>query len=121
MPERINSVESSGDKLETRIRAVVDLYDSRKSAASAAGVSTDMLSRYMRGDSQPGFSVIANLCQPVGVSLSWVATGEGRMQAVSLDETEQRREDIYRAKAGDQAAADRVEGNFQEAAALIRD
>ena len=39
-----------------------------------------MLSRYMRGDSQPGFKVIANLCSPVGVDLNWVATGTGPMR-----------------------------------------
>lgn len=56
-----------------RIKAVADLFPGRKECASAAGVSTDMLSRYMRDESQPAFMVLANMCKPVGVNLNWLA------------------------------------------------
>ncbi|GAB0154401.1 helix-turn-helix domain-containing protein [Marinobacterium sp. BA1] len=58
-----------------RIKSVVDLFPSRKECAAAAGVSPDMLSRYMRDESQPTFMVLANMCKPVGVNLNWVAYG----------------------------------------------
>lgn len=112
--ERLNSVSSSSEKLETRIKAVIDLYKSRKSASEVAGVSTDMLSRYMRGDSQPGFSVIVNLCRPVGVSLSWVADGKGAMMLADLAESDESREDRMRAMAGDEEAEARCEVRYQE-------
>lgn len=78
--ETVNSVESSTNELSTRIKAVIELYPSRKSAAKAAGVSADMLARYMRGESQPSFSVVSNLCMEVGASLEWVATGAGNFK-----------------------------------------
>lgn len=120
MSGRINSVESSQTELATRIKAVVDLYPSRKSAAEAAGVSTDMLSRYMRGDSQPGFVVIANLCLPMSVSLSWVATGAGAMHIDELSDSEPRREDIYLAESGDHDARQRTEQRLQAIGGDIR-
>ena len=83
MNETINAVSSCANFLETRVKAVADLYSSRKSAASAAGVSTDMLTRYMRGESQPSFAAMAGLCVPVGVSLDWLASGKGDMLPLS--------------------------------------
>lgn len=77
MPENksLNSVESNADFLSTRIKSCADLYNGRKEAAAAAGVSQDMLSRYMRGDSQPSFVTVAGLCAPVGINLNWVYDG----------------------------------------------
>lgn len=74
-----NNVPGSLKELGTRIKLVADLYASRKSAAEHAGVSADMLSRYMRGDSQPSLAAIAGLAGKPGVNLNWVATGEGAM------------------------------------------
>lgn len=104
MKKRINSVESSLGELSTRIKQVVDLHESRVSAASAAGVSTDMLSRYMRGSSQPAFAVMANLCAPVGVSLTWLASGNPPMMVGDLKGLEQARDELYRDIAGDPSA-----------------
>ncbi|MET3999692.1 XRE family transcriptional regulator [Marinobacterium sp. MBR-109] len=120
MNERVNSVASSQEELATRIKTVVNLYGSRKSAAEAAGVSTDMLSRYMRGESQPGFVVISNLCRPVGVSLAWVADGQGTMRLNALSDTEKQREDIYLERTGDNEAAERNEARFQEVGERVR-
>ena len=35
----------------------------------------------MRGDQSPTFDVVANMCAAKGVSLDWVATGNGAMYA----------------------------------------
>lgn len=59
---------------------MIELYESRISAAESAGVSADMLSRYMRGGSQPSFSAMANLVSPKGISLEWLAYGSGPMR-----------------------------------------
>lgn len=77
-----SSVPSSRHELGTRIAAVVDLYESRKSAAFVAGVSTDQLARYMRGENEPPLSVAARLAASKGVSLEWMATGSGDMHQV---------------------------------------
>lgn len=61
-----------------RIGEVADMYESRKSAAFAAGVSVASLQRYISEDTdQPPFPALAKLCLGVGARLEWVATGEG--------------------------------------------
>ena len=67
-------------ELGTRISAVAELYKDRKSAAAAAGVSTDQLARYMRGENQPTLLGAANMALQVGISVEWLATGEGEMK-----------------------------------------
>jgi phage repressor protein C with HTH and peptisase S24 domain len=121
MSKSLNSGDSSPLQLETRIKAVADLYDSRKSAANAAGVSTDMLARYMRGDSQPGFGVITNLCTGAGVNIGWVATGEGPMMASDLDGDSARYEDGVRAALGDEEAEQRRSEHAAQRLASIKE
>ncbi|MBF0247001.1 MAG: helix-turn-helix transcriptional regulator [Alphaproteobacteria bacterium] len=41
-----------------------------------AGISEDMLHRYIRGDSRPSFGAMALLCAAGGVTMEWLATGE---------------------------------------------
>lgn len=74
------SVPGSDTELGTRIERVADLYDGRKSAALAAGISTDSLQRYIRGEVKPTMEAMRGLCVPKGVSLDWLATGEGFMR-----------------------------------------
>lgn len=63
-----------------RIRAMIDLYPSRKIAASVAEKSEDSLANYAAGRNEPPFPVIVRLASHVGVSLHWLATGEGPMR-----------------------------------------
>ncbi len=65
----------------TRIKAAADAIRSRKYAAQAAGVSTDMLYRYFREESSPSFGVVAGLACASKFRLEWLATGEGPQQA----------------------------------------
>lgn len=74
-----SSVPNSDSELGTRITAVADLFDNRKYAADAAGVSTDQLARYMRGENTPPVTVADKLAAAKGVSLKWLARGEGEM------------------------------------------
>lgn len=78
--------ESGGDSvsipntgIETRIAAVANLYDSRKQAAEAANVAMSSLMRWISGEGMPAFNSLALLAAAKGVSLDWVATGEGDM------------------------------------------
>lgn len=65
--------------LQERIRAVVDLYGTRKEAAEVAGRSPETLSNWMKGANAPPFDVIVSLARRKGVRLDWLATGEGPM------------------------------------------
>jgi transcriptional regulator with XRE-family HTH domain len=71
--------------LGKRISVVADLYHGRKSAALAAGVSTDQLSRYMRGENQPGLLAMYTLVKPYGYSLDWLASGIGDPKGANMD------------------------------------
>ncbi|MEX0745285.1 MAG: helix-turn-helix transcriptional regulator [Phycisphaeraceae bacterium] len=61
----------------TRIKHAAEIIGTRSKAAQAAGVSDDMLYRYIREQSPPSFSAMAGLTSSAGVSLEWLATGEG--------------------------------------------
>lgn len=63
----------------SRIGLVADKYRSRTEAAAAAGVSVISLRRYIAEEQAPSFQVLARLAIPQGVSLEWIATGEGPM------------------------------------------
>lgn len=80
-----NEAEHGGsglpNKLEHRISALVDMFETRTKAAEIAGISTDQLARYTSGKSQPAFVPIAKMAQAMGVSLEWIWTGEGPMLA----------------------------------------
>nr|WP_284047090.1 helix-turn-helix transcriptional regulator [Halomonas llamarensis] len=57
----------------------------RKKAAQTAGVALSTFHRWLAGDSIPALDSIARLAQGAGVSLDWVATGEGSMQLGKSD------------------------------------
>lgn len=63
------------EQLRTRISYLAGLIGDRKSAATIAGVSTDSLQRYIRGEVSPSFAAMARLCHAAKHSLDWLATG----------------------------------------------
>lgn len=69
-------------ELGTRLRRVLELYPSLKSAAAAAGRSDDQIANYLSGRSSPTFEAMARLVRGKGVSLDWLATGEGPFHTV---------------------------------------
>src|SRR5689334_23176475 len=82
--ERQKGGGGSGDAkarkaLGDRIAKIADLYESRKLAAGAAGISTDQLQRYITGDGVVSFEAVSRMSGPKGASIDWVATGEGKM------------------------------------------
>src|SRR5258708_35548796 len=73
-------VPPHGDEaIGARIDEVCRLIGGREAAAQAAGVSSVMLRRYIRGGSKATFEVIANLARAAKVSLDWISTGEGEV------------------------------------------
>lgn len=82
----INPVDFDLKSLGKRIAEVADHYPDRKSAAFAAGISTDQLARYMRGENQPSFNALAALARPHGISLDWLAGGEEGLQGSNLNQ-----------------------------------
>jgi len=82
--ETRNSVASSDSaprsELATRLRAVVECFQTRAKAAEAAGVHVDSLYKYLRGEASPGFEAMARLCSAAGVSMEWLASGKGQMR-----------------------------------------
>lgn len=73
-------VPSSIEELGTRISVVAEAVGDRKTAAKVAGISSDSLQRYIRGDVQPPFHALVNLCKAANYSIEWLASGEGPMR-----------------------------------------
>lgn len=65
--------------LGNRIRVVADMYANRHDAVSAAGCSKQSLDKYMKGEQAPTLKTMFMLASGVGVSLDWLATGDGPM------------------------------------------
>ncbi len=91
---------SQENRLGTRIKAVADLFKNRKSAAAAAGVSTDQLARYIRDENQPTLAAMNALCRAQKVRLEWLASGKGVMltygvQEECLNYTHKSSDDLY--------------------------
>lgn len=86
-PEQKGDVERSGvaQGVGGRIKAAADAIGSRKRAARLAGVSDDMLYRYMREETPPRFEAVVSLAHAAGFSLDWMATG--RPPALALGES----------------------------------
>lgn len=72
-----NSVSFLSAGIGTRIDAAARAIGTRVQAAKAAGISDDMLYRYIREESPPSFSAMAGLAKQANVSLNWMAWGEG--------------------------------------------
>lgn len=63
-----------------RLRIVMDRLGTRREAAKIAGVSLDAVIRYLRGENQPSFTAMSRVCEAAGVSMRWLANGEGPLE-----------------------------------------
>lgn len=64
-----------------RIRETSDRIGGRKQLAKIAGMSDAQLYRIMSEGSAPKIETVAAIARGAGVSLEWLATGEGPMEA----------------------------------------
>ncbi len=60
-----------------RLRWLLDLFETRSAAGKVAGVTPEHLPSYLKSDARPRFDTIARLAAVKGVSLDWLATGQG--------------------------------------------
>lgn len=67
------------DDVMGRVRTTIDRYRKVSQALSVSGCSRTSLRRYRTGESMPPFDVAARLAAGAGVSLHWLATGQGAM------------------------------------------
>jgi len=64
--------------LGKRVRVLVEAVGTTQAAAAEiAGVSVQQLGRVMRAKNAPSLVPLARLAEATGISLDWVATGEG--------------------------------------------
>lgn len=63
-----------------RIGRAAEELGTRTSAYTVMGVSSAALQRYIKEENVPPFDAVARLCVAAGVSLDWLATGEGPMK-----------------------------------------
>lgn len=75
--EKRNTLPIQASGIGRRIKEVADTFDTRKQAASVAGVTTDTLQRWFKEDASPGFESIARLAMEAGYYLEWIMTGNG--------------------------------------------
>ncbi|MGH6872167.1 MAG: LexA family transcriptional regulator [Rhizomicrobium sp.] len=61
------------------MRTLLDLFDSRPEAAAIAGVTPEHLASYISGKAKPPFELVSRLAAAKGVSLQWMASGEGKL------------------------------------------
>lgn len=77
-------------ELGTRLKWTVDRIGTQKKAGSIAQVKPEMIAKYISGRAKPSFYAIKSLAAAAGVSLDWLAFGEGHkpesMRVDSLDE-----------------------------------
>lgn len=59
-----------------RLEQLLNMFESRKSAAQVAQKSVDQLQAYLKGRSSVPLLPVARLCRAKGVSLDWLATGQ---------------------------------------------
>ncbi len=66
--------------------AVLSRFPTRSAASEVAGVNPDQLAKYVDGRAKPPFEVIFRLTSAKGISLDWLATGNGAPGDADLDD-----------------------------------
>jgi len=82
--ENRNAVPILTRGIGTRISAISDRFPDKKTLAQAAGLSESQLYRMMGEHNAPKLAPIAAIAKSAGVSLEWLATGEGPMELQEL-------------------------------------
>lgn len=75
------------EQFQDRLRVVADALGTRREAAETGGVSLDAIIRYLRGENQPSFAIVARLCDASGFSMHWLASGIGPMRLADRQDT----------------------------------
>lgn len=76
--EEGTAVPGFREELGTRLRKLESGFANREEAARAAGVAKSTLQRWIEGKSDPSFEGLVRLAAAAGVSVEWLATGQGK-------------------------------------------
>ena len=68
-----------GRELGKRISETAKVSGGKRALAEITGLQESQIYKYIRGENIPGVNVIIEISQGSGVSLEWLATGEGPM------------------------------------------
>lgn len=82
----MKSEKVSQNDLRERIGFAIKKIGGQKAASLALGISIRSISSYMTGDAEPKLLISQRLAELAGVSLDWLATGEGMPGKDPLDE-----------------------------------
>jgi transcriptional regulator with XRE-family HTH domain len=80
-------VDPDAQALGSRIDQLADLLGGKKELARLANVSEVQIYRYINGENVPNVNVIVKLARAAGVSIEWLATGEGPGMLAGIHET----------------------------------
>lgn len=70
-------VDEEGLALGERLRELAELVGGKKEMARLGEISEVQIYRYINGENIPSVRAIARIAAAAGVSLNWLATGEG--------------------------------------------
>lgn len=65
------------DAFADRLKVAIKMAGGSTSMSEKAGVSTSVLSKWRRGESEPTLTSLAKMAEAAGVSVAWLAAGEG--------------------------------------------
>ena len=82
------------DGVGTRINEAAKIAGGKKKLAEMAGLSESQLHRIVSGESQAKVEPLAAIARGLGISLEWLATGEGPMRHDENDAAAQRAGEI---------------------------
>lgn len=69
------------DSFETRMQILIDLMGSQEKLGEPAGISGVMIGKYAAG-AEPGRDKLVAIANAAGVSVAWLAAGEGPMKTM---------------------------------------
>lgn len=74
---KVNVQDANIDAFSERISIAIKRAGGSTKMAGIAGVSTSVLSKWRRGESDPSRARLVKMARAAGVSVQWLATGEG--------------------------------------------
>ncbi|WP_165495671.1 helix-turn-helix domain-containing protein [Marinobacter halodurans] len=79
----VNVQPDKVDAFGERVEVAIERAGGTTKMARMAGVSTSVLSKWRRGESDPSRSRLVKMARAASVSIEWLATGEGSLDHVA--------------------------------------
>jgi transcriptional regulator with XRE-family HTH domain len=92
--QEVNVQPGKVDAFGERVEIAIEMAGGTTKMAEMAGVSTSVLSKWRRGESDPSRSRLVKMARAAGVSVEWLATGEGGPDQGATAPTELGKPDI---------------------------